>query len=342
MTQIAFVGCAHIHTPGFINMLSKRDDVRVSAVWDPDSRRSSFRAQQLNAKVAPSPDAIYADDAIKGVVICSETNLHEPLVLAGAKARKHLFVEKPLGMGAKDGYAMANAIQDAGVLFQTGYFQRSDPKNRLLKDLVAKGALGKITKVYASNAHTGAIGNWFKSKPDAFHEDWRWMADPKVAGVGAFGDLGTHALDILLWWLGEVSLATAQIDAVTNTYDGCDESGQGLMRFKSGATGSLNAGWVDHADPVKYLVSGTEGHAAIINNQLHVTSKKDARFDGSSAVRNNEMQPSAPHAFELFLDALVGKDLAVPLVAAREAAYRSAVMEAMYEGAKTNAWVAPK
>jgi predicted dehydrogenase len=342
MTNIAFVGCAHIHTPGFINMLSRRNDVKVTAVWDPDTRRSTFRGQQLSAKVAPNAEAIFADDSIKGVVICSETNRHEALVALAAKAKRHLFAEKPLGMGAKDGYAMADAIQAAGVLFQTGYFQRSDAKNRMVKDLIAKGALGRITKVYASNAHTGAIGNWFAARPEMYHDEWRWMADPKIAGVGAFGDLGTHALDILLWWLGDVSLATAQIDAVTNTYDGCDESGQGLMRFISGATGVLNAGWVDHADPVKYLVSGTEGHAAIIHDKLHVVSRKDARFDGSSPVRNNEMPAQGPHAFELFLDALVGKNLVVPLVGAREAAYRSSVMEAMYDGAKSNTWVAPK
>ena len=342
MTQIAFVGCAHIHTPGFINMISRRSDVAVTAVWDPDTRRSTFRADQLKAKVSPSAEAIFADDSIKSVVICSETNRHDQLVAMATKARKHLFVEKPLGMGGRDGYAMAQAIEDAGVQFQTGYFQRSDPKNRFIKELIAKGSLGKISKVYASNAHSGALGNLFGSKPDAPHDDWRWMADPAVAGVGAFGDLGTHALDILLWWLGDVSAATAQIDSVTNTYPGCDESGQGLMRFKTGATAVLNAGWVDHADPVTYIVSGTEGRAAVINGQLHVVSRKDSRFTNDTIVRANEMPPAAPHAFELFLDALVGRDLAVPLVGAREAAYRSSVMEAMYEGAKANTWVVPK
>ncbi len=342
MIPIALIGCAHIHTPGFINMLHKRSDVKVTQVWDPDQRRSSRRAEELGAQVIPTPDAAMADDSIKGVVICSETIRHEPLVQAAARARKHMFVEKPLGMGSRDGYAMAQAIQDAGVMFQTGYFQRSDPKNRFLKEQIEKGNLGKITRVRGSNAHSGALGNWFKARPDAFHEDWRWMADPSQAGVGGFGDLGTHALDILIWWLGDVKAATAQIDPVTNTYDGCDETGEGLMRFKNGAIGTLAAGWVDQADPVKYLVSGTEGHAAVINGQLHLISKKDARFDGTTAVRTNELSAPAPHAFELFLDALAGKDLPVPLVSAREAAYRSAVMEAMYEGAKSNTWVPVK
>ena len=36
-------------------------------------------------------------------------------------------------------------------------------------------------------------------------------ADPKIAGCGAFGDLGTHSLDILLWMFGDVASATGTI-----------------------------------------------------------------------------------------------------------------------------------
>jgi len=340
MTDIAFLGCAHIHTPGFVRMLSSRQDIKVKTCWDPDVNRATPYAQQTGATVAGSAEALLGDDSIKGVVICSETNRHEELVRLTTAAKKHVFVEKPLGMAAKDAYAMAAEIEKAGVLFQTGYFQRSDPSRRFIKSLLENGSLGRITKVWASNAHSGAIGNWFKKRPDAIHEDWNWMTQPSISGVGAFGDLGTHALDILLWWLGDVEKATAQIDNVTNTY-GCDESGQGLMRFTNGATAALSAGWVDQVDPVQYLVSGTEGHAAIIKGQLFVTSKKQPTFDGTAAVRTAELPEKAGHAFELFLDAISGKTPAVPLVTAREAAYRSAVMEAMYAGAKNDTWVKP-
>jgi predicted dehydrogenase len=342
MTNIAFVGVAHIHTPAFINTVLRRTDIKGTVVYDADPKRAKHAAEKLGAKIADVPEAVFADDTIKAVIICSQTSAHEPLVLAAAKAKKHMFVEKPLGMAGRDAFSMATAIQDSGLLFQTGYFQRSDPKNRFIKDQIAKGCLGKITRARGSNGHPGALYDWFKAKPDAVHEDWRWMADVQHSGVGGFGDLGTHALDILLWWLGDVTKATAQIDTVTNTYDGTDETGEGLMRFKSGAIASLAAGWVDQADPVKYLVSGTEGHIAVIEDKVHYVSKKDAKFDGSTAVRKNEMPAAAPHAFDLFLDALVNKDLPVPLVGAREAAYRSAVMEAMYEGAKAGTWVAPK
>jgi len=44
MTTIAFVGCAHIHTPGFIKAVQKRDDIKVKSVWDHDPTRAKKRA----------------------------------------------------------------------------------------------------------------------------------------------------------------------------------------------------------------------------------------------------------------------------------------------------------
>jgi hypothetical protein len=55
----------------------------------------------------------------------------------------------------------------------------------------------------------------------------------------------------------------------------------------------------------------------------------------------NELPATLPHAFDLFLDAIAGKK-DIPLVGPHEAAYRSAVMEAMYEAARTNKWLKPK
>ncbi|HEV7302179.1 MAG TPA: Gfo/Idh/MocA family oxidoreductase [Tepidisphaeraceae bacterium] len=340
MTTIAVLGVSHIHITGFTKMLQARSDIKVKSVWDPNPVRAKFWAEQLNATVVADEKTVYSDAEVQAVVICSETNRHAELVEGVAAAKKHLFVEKPLGMAAADAYRMADAIEKAGVIFQTGYFQRGAANVQFLKQQIDKGAFGKITRVRGSNCHSGALGGWFDAKPDDVPHEWLWMTDTKQSGVGAFGDLGTHSLDILIWLFGEIDTATAQLDNGTNRY-GCDEAGEGLIRFKSGIIGTLAASWVDTTDPLSYQITGTEGHAAIIKGQLFFSTKHDAKYDGKQPVDPADMPKGLPHAFELFLDAITGKkDL--PLVKPRDAAYRSAVMEAMYEGARTNAWVKPK
>lgn len=332
MTQLALVGGAHIHTPGFIRKLNDRADVAVKYVWDHDAGRAGDLAQALACSTVAEVSEIWEDESILAVVMCAETDRHEPLVLDAAAAGKHLFVEKPLGLGAADSGRMADAIEDAGVLFQTGYFRRSDPIHRFLKAQVEAGTFGRVTRFRHSNCHSGSLRGIFDT-------DYAWMADPAQAGGGGFLDLGTHSLDILLWLMGEVTSVTATVGVATGRYGDCDEYGEGLIEFANGAIGSLAAGWVDVAHPVDVLLSGTEGHASVVNGQLFFESSNVAGADGQTPW--TDLPPAWPHSFDAFLDALTGEPSA-PLVGAREAAVRSAVMEAMYVAASKRTWVAPE
>src|SRR5699024_8557612 len=102
-----------IHTPNFANMLAKADDMETRYVWDPDSAVSKARQKITGGKIIDSFDEALADSDVDGVVICSQTNRHEELVSAAAKAKKDMFVEKPLGMGAADANKMAQQIEEA-------------------------------------------------------------------------------------------------------------------------------------------------------------------------------------------------------------------------------------
>lgn len=331
MPTLALVGGTHIHTPNFVKALAEAPDVTVAYVYDDDADTATRRQEVCGGRVVESIEPILADDAVDAVVVCSETSKHLAYVEAIAGAGKHLFVEKPLGMGAADAAQMARLIEEAGVIFQTGFFMRSQPEVRFVRELVQAGTLGKINRVRASNCHAGAIGGWFDT-------EWRWMADVERAGCGAFGDLGAHVLDVMLWIMegDAVERCTGVIGSAIDKY-GCDEFGEGLIRFASGAAGVLAGGWVDHANPNRFEISGTKGHASLGADGLRITCPDLEGADGQGAFE--VPQKPWPHAFVLFLDAMRGKD--VSLVTAKEAAYRNAVMEAIYTGAANGTWVPP-
>lgn len=334
---LAFVGCAHIHTPGFIKLLtSGQANVRVKYAWDHDAVRAEKRAAELGAAVATDLQQIWSDPEIVAVVICSETNRHRDLVLAAAAAGKHIYAEKPLGITASESTEMADAIVKANVLFTTGYFMRTMPQHLFLKKQVERGSFGRITRIAGSNCHNGSLGGWFDEKPDRPWENWRWMADPKIAGVGAFGDLGTHMLDIMMWLCGDVESVTAETRVVTGRYGDCDEAGEALLRFRNGIIGTLAASWVDISDPVTLQISGTEGNAAIVKGELFFKCAQVRGADG------NQPWTDLPHAPVLpllqFVNAVAGQP-GMPLVSVREAAARVAVMEAAYRSSSVGSSV---
>jgi predicted dehydrogenase len=327
--QVALVGAAHVHTPGFNAGAKSRSDVQVKYVYDHDRERAERNAKELDAKPIDDPAIVWADPEIAAVAIFSETDRHYELVKAAAKAKKAMFVEKPLCADGKQAKEMADAIDKAGVPFTTGYFSRTIPNYLFLKDQVAQGNFGKVTRVYASNCHEAALGGWFDG-------EWRWMADSKIAGVGAFGDLGTHLLDVLMWIFGGIESVAAEMKCITHRYGDIDETGEALMKFESGVIGTLAAGWVDVANPVSFMISGTEGHATIFRGQLYFKSAKVPGADGEKPWTKLPEPGRSP--VDMFLDAASGKT-GLPLVTPKEAAARVRVMEAMYSAAKERKWI---
>lgn len=319
--NLAWIGVAHIHTPGFSNEVKKRG-AHCAGVYDRDAAKAAKNAENLGGKVRTLAEM--ADDkSIDAFIITSETVHHLELLKEIAHSGKPVFLEKPLGTNMEVSTALFEILNTNKIVFQTGYFQRGGATMQTLKKKIDAGHFGKITRVRASVCHNGALGGWFDT-------DWRWMADRKQAGVGAFGDLGTHGLDLLMWLFGSVKAATGALGMGTARYEGCDEFGEGLLKFTSGAIGTLTASWDDVANPIRMQVSGTKGHA-LLNGDLKLCGE-----DGKLEVVK-DLEPAAPAGFPGFLDYLEGKK--VDLVTPREATMRDIVMDAIYRGAETQTWV---
>ncbi|MEK9668985.1 MAG: Gfo/Idh/MocA family oxidoreductase, partial [Deltaproteobacteria bacterium] len=209
-----------------------------------------------------------------------------------------------------------------------GYFNRSRSAYRKIKQLIDANSFGSISRIRLNNYHAKNLKEGF--------EGWLWMTDMEQAGVGAFGDLGTHVLDILLWFMNDLEAVAATFSSPVGRYPNCDESGEALLKFKSGVVASIAAGWVDLAMPLTAEVSGTKAYAYVIKDDLYLVS--DDIKDANANTPFKDVPESLPHAFDLFLDSVHSGE-STNLVTPKEAAYRSTVMEAIYQAAETRQWV---
>ena len=142
---------------------------------------------------------------------------------------------------------------------------------------------------------------------------------------------------IIMWILGRPSKVTASIHTVTARYGAeCGESGEAMLEFPSGAVATFAAGWVDRSNPMMCEISGTKAHAAIVFDKFYFSN--DERTYPVNREPVEDVMENLPHAFQLFLDKVNGKDVA--LVDVFEAADRNIVMEAAYkssaEGVRLN------
>ncbi len=332
MIKLALLTAGHIHTPGFVKRMQGRTDLQVVGVYDPDPAIAAKFAAELHAPVRTAADII-ADSAVNAIVISGRTDQHVGLVEQAAAARKHLFVEKPLATNVADANRVYTAITEAGVLFQTGYFMRGNPLYRFVKQEILAGNFGTITHARCSVCHSAALEGWFDP-------DYRWFYQLDRSGGGAFLDLGCHAVDLLIFLFGPVAAGTAALGGGIR-YPNIDEYGEGLLTFRNGAIASVAAGWVDRANPVGLLISGTEGHAWTRDGDLFYFSSKTgvAGADGKTPINQSLFPPALPHAFDIFLDVLTGKMDKANLISIGDALHVVKAMDAMYQGHQFGSWV---
>ncbi len=188
-------------------------------------------------------------DDVDAVLVALPNALHATVAVEAARAGKHVLVEKPMACAVTEADAMIQAADEAGVLLMPAHNVRFAKPFVAAARLVASGRLGAVTGVRCAFGHAG---------PASWAPDATWFFDPELSGGGALIDLGIHAVDLLHAVLGDQATTVAAF--TFGDAGGCEDAAQLVLRFGSGAIGSLHASWIARPGPDHQLtVFGTEG-----------------------------------------------------------------------------------
>ena len=147
---------------------------------------------------------VLADPEVEVVSICAPNLLHREIGVAAAEAGKPFWIEKPVGRNVEETAAVAAAANAAGLVTSVGFNYRHAPAVEHTRELIADGALGRITNVRA------VFFSGYASEPKGALS---WRFDREQAGSGALGDLLSHVVDLLQYLVGPV----AEVTALTST-----------------------------------------------------------------------------------------------------------------------------
>jgi predicted dehydrogenase len=216
---------------------------------------SSARRERAEAAARANGIAMAFDDyrtmlaeaQLDLVCIATPVITHAPITLAAIAAGCHVLSEKPMAMDRDEAATMLRAARDAGVVHVIDHELRFNPTRAKIADLLATGYLGRI--YYATIRSVSGM----RSDPARV---WDWWSD-RSQGGGALAANGSHQVDLLRWWLGEIvavsgqlnTFVTARPDPAQNgalrTVDS-DDQFSFSARFANGAQAEVFVSYVAH------------------------------------------------------------------------------------------------
>lgn len=180
-------------------------------------------------------------DGIEAVAIVTPNHMHAPVAKAFLAAGIHVICDKPLTTHLDEALELEESVRNSGKLFILTHNYTGYPVIRQARDMIANGVLGKIRIVQAEYAQ-----DWLTEPADDDNKQASWRTDPKMAGSGAIGDIGTHAFNLAGFVSGlEVEQLSAELSSFVPGRQ-VDDNAHISVRYKGGARGTI---WASQVAP---------------------------------------------------------------------------------------------
>jgi predicted dehydrogenase len=199
---------------------------KLISVFDINPEVNRSVANEFHA-IATNTISELLNSDINAVYIASPLNMHYEHVIACAKAKKHAFCEKPLGMNLEEAEKMISVCKSEGVRLGTALMMRFLAQHQAALRFIEEGKLG--TLVYAR----AQLSCWYPPIPGA------WRQDPKTGGGGSLVDMGSHCIDLLEMFLGEIKYVSCFINNTIHAYKSEDSAIVSLF-FENGAMATVD------------------------------------------------------------------------------------------------------
>ena len=348
--KIGIIGCGGIANGKHMPALKKLEDVEMVAFCDLIPERAQKAAAEYGApgaKVFTDYRQLLELD-LDAVNVLTPNISHSSITVDALEAGKHVMCEKPMAINSAEAQKMLDAAKRTGKKLTIGYQNRFRPDSWYLKQLCEDGELGEVYYAKAQAIRRRAVPTWGV------------FLDEEKQGGGPLIDIGTHALDLTLWMMNNYEPAMVvgstyhKLSSRQNAANAwgpwdpekftVEDSAFGFIRFKNGATVSLESSWALNSlqvDEAKTILCGTEAGADMLDGlringekygTLYVT-KPELSAGGVDFYDGVEQKPEDKEA-RMWIDHI--KDDNAPLITKPEQAFVvTRILEAIYQSDKT-------
>jgi predicted dehydrogenase len=284
MIGYGFMGAAHSQAwnvaPRFFDLPVRPE---LAVLVGRDAARASAAATKFGWESYATDwrDVIQRDD-IDLIDICSPGDSHAEIAVAALAAGKHVLCEKPLANTVEEAIVMAEAAEAAaarGIYAMVGFTYRRVPAITFARNLVRAGRIGTVRRVQANY-----LQDWLVDE----NGPMTWRLDKTLAGSGALGDIGAHAIDAVQFITGQTVNEVSGTLATFVTERPLLGEGIGLS-----GTASTERGTVTVDDSALFAGRLSGGALASFEATRFATGRKNAlrlEFSGSTGAVSFDLE----------------------------------------------------
>ncbi len=290
--SIGLIGCGAIAAK-HVASIAACPDARLGAVCDVSAERmEQTTAMWRTASADPRPVVSYsdygrllADPSIDIVVVATISGLHARIATDALKANKHVVLEKPIALSLREADDMIRLADERGLRVQVCHQLRYRPLMRKLNELVTGGGLGTIV--------TASV-KLRLYRPPGYYRSSAWRGTWEHDG-GMLLNQGIHAIDLMLWNLGQPTRVYGEIFSGSSSKE-TEDAAVGILSFPGGARGVIEANSVTLPSNLEQslFIVGEKGAVSLGGTRLdrierwHVEGRPDAEQEALRLLEDRD------------------------------------------------------
>jgi predicted dehydrogenase len=215
------------------------------------------------ARTYPDATAMIADPEIDLIDIASPNHLHREALLLASQHGKPVYCDKPLTGSLADALEIEKAIPDLDRAGQMVFHNRFLPATMRARQMMESGQIGEVICFRVEYLHSGNVAPGKRLV-------WK---DRRDMGAGVLYDLGSHAVDMLMWLSGQPitevfarqktlhRMRPSQEDPTVMVEQDSDDMTLMSVVLENGAMGNIEASKIatGKQDELRFEIHGTRG-----------------------------------------------------------------------------------
>ena len=227
MLKVGIVGCGSIFTM-HATSCHHLPGATLVGVCDIKKDRADAAAAKYQVPAYYDYKELIDPEKIDVVHICVPHYLHPIISRYALEHGVNVLCEKPMSIEYQDGEYNVRLAEEKGLIYGIIFQCRYNDTSRLVKENLDNGKLGKVISARCTLT-------W--CKPDSYYSlsDWKGTWDKE--GGGVIIDQAIHSLDLANWFINDEPVEVqAHIANRGHSIMEVDDTGEGFIRYKNGAT----------------------------------------------------------------------------------------------------------